>query len=63
MGVTADYLSDGGLHKGRRTVLTGTTGTGKTMFSLQFLRNGIVQFQGNGWGVGHSRGKTQGSDR
>ena len=39
-----DDLSQGGLPMGRTTLVSGTSGTGKTLFSLQFLYNGIVFF-------------------
>ena len=39
-----DDISHGGLPVGRSTLLSGTSGTGKTLFSIQFLYNGITQF-------------------
>lgn len=39
-----DDISHGGLPLGRTTLVSGTSGTGKTLFSIQFLYNGIVQF-------------------
>ncbi len=39
-----DDISHGGLPKGRTTLVSGTSGTGKTMFSGQFLFNGIRHF-------------------
>ncbi|BAZ67637.1 MAG: circadian clock protein KaiC [Pelatocladus maniniholoensis HA4357-MV3] len=36
-----DDISHGGLPVGRTTLVSGTSGTGKTLFSLQFLFNGI----------------------
>jgi circadian clock protein KaiC len=39
-----DDISHGGLPIGRTTLLSGTSGTGKTLFSLQFLFNGISYF-------------------
>lgn len=42
-----DYISHGGLIKNRSTLISGTAGSGKTLFALQFLRNGIDQFQEN----------------
>jgi circadian clock protein KaiC len=39
-----DDISHGGLPQGRTTLVSGTSGTGKTLFAIQFLYNGIVQF-------------------
>ncbi|PSN18808.1 circadian clock protein KaiC [filamentous cyanobacterium CCP5] len=39
-----DDISHGGLPRGRATLVSGTSGTGKTLFSAQFLYNGITQF-------------------
>jgi circadian clock protein KaiC len=39
-----DDISHGGLPQGRTTLVSGTSGTGKTLFAIQFLFNGIVQF-------------------
>jgi circadian clock protein KaiC len=39
-----DDISHGGLPLGRTTLISGTSGTGKTLFSIQFLYNGIIQF-------------------
>lgn len=39
-----DDISHGGLPIGRSTLVSGTSGTGKTLFSIQFLYNGIVEF-------------------
>ena len=39
-----DALGFGGLPKGRTTLLTGTTGSGKTVFALQFLAAGVNSF-------------------
>jgi len=38
-------ISHGGLPLGRTTLVSGTSGTGKTLFALQFLYNGIVKYQ------------------
>lgn len=38
-----DELIGGGFEKGKAYLVTGETGTGKTIFSLQFLINGISQ--------------------
>lgn len=39
-----DDVSHGGLPIGRATLVSGTSGTGKTVFSIQFLYHGITQF-------------------
>ncbi|WP_208346295.1 circadian clock protein KaiC, partial [Aetokthonos hydrillicola] len=39
-----DDISHGGLPLGRTTLVSGTSGTGKTLFSLEFLYNGIRYF-------------------
>lgn len=39
-----DDISHGGLPTHRTTLVSGTSGTGKTLFSVQFLYNGITQF-------------------
>ncbi len=39
-----DDISHGGLPFGRATLVSGTSGTGKTLFSSQFLYNGITYF-------------------
>ncbi|MCS7227138.1 MAG: AAA family ATPase, partial [Gloeomargarita sp. SKYB31] len=39
-----DEVSHGGLPAGRCTIVSGTSGTGKTIFALQFLYNGIIHF-------------------
>ncbi len=39
-----DDISHGGLPIGRTTLVSGTSGTGKTLFSIQFLYNGIIHF-------------------
>ena len=36
-----DQVALGGLPKGRTTLVTGTTGSGKTLFSVEFLARGI----------------------
>ncbi len=38
-------ISHGGLPAGRTTLVSGTSGTGKTLLAIQFLYNGITQFQ------------------
>jgi circadian clock protein KaiC len=39
-----DDISHGGLPIGRTTLVSGTSGTGKTQYAIQFLYNGITQF-------------------
>jgi circadian clock protein KaiC len=39
-----DDISHGGLPVGRTTILSGTSGTGKTMLAVQFIYNGITFF-------------------
>lgn len=39
-----DEITNGGLPKGRPTLLCGSAGCGKTMFSMEFLVNGIEEF-------------------
>ncbi len=39
-----DDVSHGGMPTGRTTLISGTSGTGKTLFAVQFLYNGIVHF-------------------
>lgn len=39
-----DDISHGGLPLGRTTLFSGTSGTGKTLFAVQFLYNGIAYF-------------------
>jgi len=39
-----DDISHGGLPQGRSTLISGTSGTGKTMMTIQFLYNGITYF-------------------
>lgn len=40
-----DELSEGGLPRGRATLLAGQAGAGKTLFAMGFVLNGIQQFQ------------------
>lgn len=40
-----DDISHGGLPIGRTTLVSGTSGTGKTLFAVQFLYNGITNFE------------------
>jgi circadian clock protein KaiC len=39
-----DDISHGGLPIGRTTLVSGTSGTGKTLLAVQFLYNGIIHF-------------------
>lgn len=39
-----DDISHGGLPVGRSTLVSGTSGTGKTLMAVQFLYNGIIHF-------------------
>ena len=39
-----DEMSFGGLPKGRVTLISGTTGAGKTIFASMFVYNGVVKF-------------------
>lgn len=39
-----DDISHGGIPIGRSTLVSGSSGTGKTLFAVQFLYNGIVHF-------------------
>src|SRR5689334_3757146 len=36
-----DFIANGGLPKGRMTLVTGTAGSAKTVFAAQFLAEGI----------------------
>lgn len=38
-----DVISDGGMPRGRATLIAGTAGSGKTIFACQFLANGIIE--------------------
>ena len=40
-----DMFSEGGLPEGRTTLISGTAGSGKTIFASQFLASGIEQGQ------------------
>ena len=40
-----DDISHGGMPVGRTTLVSGTSGTGKTLFAIQFLFNGITYFE------------------
>jgi circadian clock protein KaiC len=43
-----DELIEGGLPRGRITLVTGTAGSGKTTLGMQFLHSGITSFGENG---------------
>lgn len=43
-----DDITHGGLPKGRSTLVSGTSGTGKTLLSMQFLYNGITGLDEHG---------------
>jgi circadian clock protein KaiC len=43
-----DAISLGGLPKGRTTLISGTSGSAKTIFAIQFLANGIQKCDENG---------------
>jgi circadian clock protein KaiC len=39
-----DEVALGGLPSGRATLVSGTTGSGKTVFAVEFLARGITEF-------------------
>ncbi len=39
-----DQISAGGLPRGRPTLVTGSAGTGKTLFATEFLLRGILNY-------------------
>jgi len=43
-----DFLAGGGLPKGRTTLVAGSAGSAKTVLSVQFLAEGIMNANGNG---------------
>ncbi len=43
-----NIISENGLPKGRTTLLSGTSGSGKTVFAIEFLWNGIKKYNENG---------------
>src|SRR5271168_653464 len=43
-----DEITGGGLPRGRTTLLVGGPGSGKTIFSLQFLANGVRNYDEKG---------------
>src|SRR5476651_1918995 len=40
-----DEITDGGLPKNRTTLVSGSTGSGKTLFGIDFLINGAIKFK------------------
>ena len=40
-----DEITEGGLPKNRTTLVSGSTGSGKTLFGIDFLINGAIQFK------------------
>src|ERR1700691_4020229 len=42
-----DQILNGGVPKGRVTLVTGNSGTGKTLLGIEFLANGIRQYEEN----------------
>lgn len=38
-----DEITQGGLPRGRTSLVTGGPGTGKTMFAMEFLVNGVIR--------------------
>ena len=43
-----DQISNGGIPEGRSTLVAGTSGSGKTLFALQYLIEGVRQFDQRG---------------
>src|SRR3954462_4234563 len=43
-----DIIAKGGLPRNRTTLVSGTAGSGKTVFAMQFLASGIRDFGENG---------------
>ena len=43
-----EHISMGGLTEGRTTLIVGSSGSGKTMFAVEFLYRGITTFNRNG---------------
>jgi len=43
-----DVISEGGLPQGRTTLVSGTSGSGKTLFALEYLWHGIQEHDENG---------------
>jgi circadian clock protein KaiC len=43
-----DLIAKGGLPQGRTTLVTGTAGSGKTIFAAQFLAEGVIEYDQSG---------------
>ena len=43
-----DQIANGGIPEGRSTLVAGTSGSGKTLFALQYLIEGVRQFDQRG---------------
>lgn len=43
-----DIISEGGIPKGRTTLISGTSGSGKTLFAIEFIWRGITEYKENG---------------
>lgn len=43
-----EVISEGGLPEGRTTLVSGTSGSGKTIFALEYLYHGIKEYNENG---------------
>ena len=43
-----DEITEGGLPKNRISLFSGTTGTGKTLLGIDFLINGVIQYNERG---------------
>jgi len=43
-----DVISEGGIPEGRTTLISGTSGSGKTLFAIEFLWKGMTEFEENG---------------
>ena len=43
-----EHVSMGGIPKGRTTLLSGTSGSGKTILAIEFLWKGVACFKENG---------------
>ena len=43
-----DEITEGGLPKNRTTLVSGSAGSGKTLFGIDFLINGVINYKENG---------------